>query len=70
MVATVLLWKTGGETSCTVAAIQVGECGHSGSSASHSPITCPHAWLSKGPGNTSCLRTDETDVQPPQPTGF
>lgn len=31
MVATVPLWKTSGETSCTVATTQVGEWGHSGS---------------------------------------
>lgn len=42
MVATVLLWKASGETSCAVATIQVGEQGHSGSNAAlQSPDPTP-----------------------------
>lgn len=42
MVATVLLWKASGETSCAVATIQVGERGHSGSNAAlQSPDPTP-----------------------------
>lgn len=38
MVATLLLWKTRGETFCTVAMIQVGEWAHSGSMPLSNPL--------------------------------